>query len=80
MPHDYYNWVGLAKMNIDKLVLVDFYNTEREVPVSAPGYLREGSNHFLLVQGVVEKADLYTYTVIPKRLIDKITELRVVEQ
>jgi len=70
----------LATMNADKLVLIEYHNPEREGIERRPGWLREGSHHFLMIQEVVENADLYTYTIIPRGLIRRITKLRVLDE
>lgn len=80
MRHNYYNWVKLTKMNTDKLVLVEYHNPERDAIEKRPGWLREGSHHFLMIQEVVGTTELYTYTIIPRGLIRKITELRVLDE
>jgi len=66
-------------MNDGKLVLIEYDNPERGVVERRPGWLREGSHHFLIIQEMAEKADLYTYTIIPKGLPSRITKLRILD-
>lgn len=68
-------------MNVDNLVAVEveYNHPEHNVRVYSVGWLREGSQHFLLIHGTA-KPDLYTYSIIPKGSIVNITELRFREE
>jgi len=67
-------------MNTDKLVEVEFNNPERAERNWTFGELREGSRHILIIYETVLRADLYSYTIIPRGLINKVTELRVTDE
>jgi hypothetical protein len=66
-------------MNVDSLVSVkvEYNHPDRNTRVLSVGCLLEGSQHLLLIHGTAEQADQYSYIVIPRDLIVKITELRV---
>jgi hypothetical protein len=69
-------------MNLDSLasVLVEYNHPERDARVRSVGLLRDGSQHILLIHEIVGQADLYSYTIIPRGLINKITNLRLKDQ
>jgi len=79
VPLNYYNEVKWVTMNVDNLVLVEYNSPEIDAIERRPGWLREGSQHFLIIQEIVG-AELYSYTIIPRGLIVKITKLRVLEK
>lgn len=65
-------------MNVDELVLaeVEYSHPDRNARVLSVGRLLEGSHHLLLIHGMAEQANQYSYRLIPRDLIVKITELR----
>jgi len=69
-------------MNVDSLVLVavEWNRPEHDERVYSVGHLLEGSQHLLLVNEILERADQYSYIVIPRDLIAKITKLRFSEK
>jgi hypothetical protein len=69
-------------MDVDNLVSVEveYNHPEHNVRTRSVGWLLEGSQHLLLIHGTAKRADLYTYTVIPRSLINEINNLRVVDQ
>jgi len=62
-------------MRSENTVLVKYHNPERNASESRPGWLLDAPQHIILIQGMVEGIDQYTYTVIPKNFIVKITQL-----
>ena len=64
-------------MNLEHLVEVEYQDPEIDKLVITCGELREGSRHLLLISGSIEGIDQYTYTIIPKVLIKKISKLKI---
>ena len=69
-------------MNADKSIPVEvqYTNPKRDTIVRTVGWLRDGSQHILVIHGMAKHADLYTYSIIPRALVNKVTNLRVVDQ
>lgn len=65
-------------MNTDSLltVSIEYNHPERNGIVHSVGSLRQGSQHILIIHEIIEQADQYSYTIIPKALVNKITNLR----
>lgn len=65
-------------MNIDNLptVEIEYNHPERNGRVHSVGLLRDGSRHILIIHETIEQAGQYSYTIIPKGLVNKITNLR----
>jgi hypothetical protein len=63
-------------MNDDKTVIVEHNDPERNGILHTIGELQEGSHHLLLISETMEKLDLYTYTIIPKNFVRKITPIK----
>lgn len=61
----------------DSLVLIKYSNPENQGIESRPGYIKEGANHYLIIKELAEKTDVYSYTIIPKSLVEKILPLKV---
>lgn len=67
-------------MNADKLVEVEFDHPERGTAVRSVGVLRDGTHHLLLIHETIGQDKLYSYTIIPKGLVNKTTSLRLADE
>jgi len=65
-------------MRVDELVMVEveYNHPDRRARVLSVGWLLEGSHHLVLIYGTAEQANQYSYMIIPRDLIVKVTELR----
>ena len=67
-------------MNADKLVEVEYNHPERRTVVWSVGLLRDGNRHILLIYETIGQDKLYSYTIIPKGLVNKTTSLRLADE
>lgn len=64
-------------MNEEKLVEVRYYDNERNGILRSFGWGRESSQHLLLISEKIDSVGLYTYTIIPRNLIQEIIQLEI---
>jgi hypothetical protein len=67
-------------MNADKFVEVQYTHPETGTPVWSVGLLRDGDRHILLIYETIGQDKLYSYTIIPKAFVNKITYLRLADK
>ena len=63
-------------VNDDRLVEVEYRDPKRNETARTVGWLREGSYRLLLLSEKIEGIDLYSYTIIPRDFVERITQLR----
>ena len=61
----------------EKLVEVQYHDPERDGIVRTIGCPREASHHLLLISETIEGIDLYTFAIIPREFIRRISQLKV---
>jgi len=64
-------------MNNEKIVEVEYHDPERNGIVYTVGRLQEGCHHLLLVSEEIERIDLYSFTIIPKKFVERIIQLEL---
>lgn len=62
-------------MNSEKLVEIKFYDQEKAAILTSVGWLEDAPLHHILVHEQIEQANLYSYTVIPKKYVKEIVKL-----
>jgi hypothetical protein len=67
----------VSDIHLGNLVEVEYYNPKTGCSELRPGWLLKTSDHIIVVQEKVEGIDLYSYTVIPKRLVSRIVQLEI---